>query len=71
MPSRTPTIEYDTCDIVRKVPRTDPFVSFKGRSWRVPKAFKRETVAIRQTHDAQYDICFGATTIAHIDLNPT
>jgi transposase InsO family protein len=68
MPSRTPTIEYDSCDIVRKVPAADPFVSFKGRSWRVPKAFKGETLAIRQTDNHKYDICFGSIKIADIDL---
>lgn len=70
MPSRTPTIEYDSRDIVRKVPDNAPFVSFKGRAWRVPKAFKGETLAIRQTNNDQYDICFGATTVAQIDLRP-
>lgn len=68
MPARTPTIEYDVADIVRKVPNADPFVSFKGKPWRVPKAFKGETVAIRQTDTHKYDICFGATRIAGIDL---
>lgn len=71
MPSRMPVIEYDTHDIVRKIPKTDPFVSFKGKAWRVPKAFKGETVAIRQTNNDIYDVCFGATKIAQIDLNPT
>jgi len=70
MPSRTPIIEYDTYDIVRKIPKADPFVSFKGKTWRVPKAFKGETVAIRQTDNALYDVCFGATKIAQIDLRP-
>ncbi|MBW8882677.1 MAG: IS481 family transposase [Asticcacaulis sp.] len=70
MPSRMPSIEYDTQDIVRRIPKTDPFVSFKGKAWRVPKAFKGETVAIRQRNDDLYDVCFGATKIATIDLKP-
>jgi len=68
MPSRMPTIEYDSNDIIRKVPRDTPRISFKGREWRVPKAFRGETLAIRQTNNATYDVCFGATKIAHIDL---
>lgn len=68
MPSRPPVIEYDANDTVRKIPKDTPMVSFKGRTWRVPKAFKGEYVAIRQTGNAQYDVCFGATKIAAIDL---
>jgi len=68
MPSRMPTIEYDTNDIVRKVPKEMSRINFKGRLWRVPKAFKGESVAIRQRDDSTYDVCFGATKIAKIDL---
>ena len=68
MPSRMPTIEYDTNDIVRKVPKAMSRINFKGRLWRVPKAFKGESVAIRQRDDSTYDVCFGATKIAKIDL---
>jgi transposase InsO family protein len=68
MPSRTPTIEYDDQDIVRKVPKATPFLCFKGKTWRVPNAFQGETVALRQTDNDLYDVCFGATKIATIDL---
>ncbi len=70
MPSRLPTIEYDTHEIVRKINKGHPLISFKGKTWRVPKAFKGETVALRQTDNDLYDICFGATKIAEIDLRP-
>ncbi len=68
MPSRMPTIEYDTNDIVRKVHKEMSRINFKGRLWRVPKAFQGESVAIRQRDDSTYDVCFGATKIAKIDL---
>jgi transposase InsO family protein len=68
MPSRPPVIEYDSRDIVRKVPKDAPLISFKGKAWRVPKAFKGETVAVRQKDNDLYDICFGATKIAIIDF---
>jgi transposase InsO family protein len=71
MPSRLPTIEYDTFDIVRRVQKNLALISFKGRNWRVPKAFRGEAVALRPRDNDLYDICFGATKIAEIDLRPT
>lgn len=68
MPSRLPTIEYDTHEIVRKINKDHPFISFKGKACRVPKAFRGEIVAVRQRDNDLYDICFGATKIADIDL---
>jgi hypothetical protein len=68
MPSRLPDIDYDTLEFVRKVPKDRPVVSFKGKSWRVPKAFRGEYVAVRPTGNDTYAICFGARPIATIDL---
>jgi len=69
MPDRLPEIEYDEHDIVRTVPGTKDYVSFKGRPWPVPRAFRGERVAIRPlTIDGHYGIFFAAHQIAAIDL---
>jgi len=72
MPQRLPAVEYDAGEIVRSVPATKDYVSFKGRPWIVPRAFRGERVAIRPTAiDGRYAICFAAQQIAEIDLtNP-
>jgi transposase InsO family protein len=73
MPDRLPNdIPYDANDIVRIVPQTKDYVSFRGRSWIVPRAFRGERVAIRPNGtDSQYGIFFGSRQIARIDLrNP-
>jgi transposase InsO family protein len=72
MPSGLPKIEYDEHEIVRTVPTTKDYVSFKGRPWIVPRAFRGERVAIRPlAGDGQYGVFFGAYQIANIDLtNP-
>lgn len=69
MPDRLPEIEYDAHEIVRLVPTTKDYVSFKGRKWIVPRAFRGERVAIRPLAvDGQFGIFFGAYRIANIDL---
>jgi Integrase core domain len=69
MPERLPTIEYDAHEIVRTVPATKDYISFKGRTWIVPRAFRRERLAIRPLDtDGRYAICFAAHQIAIIDL---
>ena len=68
MPTGIPTIEYDSTELVRRVAKALPFISFKNRPWRVPKAFAGEVVAVRPTGEGLYDIYFGATRIAKIDL---
>ena len=72
MPGRIPEVEYDSAEIVRSVPASKDYISFKGRLWNVPRAFRGERVAIRPLpNDGQYAICFGAHRIATIDLtNP-
>lgn len=70
MPDTLPEIGYDSFDIVRKVPRQLPKITFKGRQWRVPKAFQGELLALRPAgKDGIYHVCFGATPITTIDLN--
>jgi transposase InsO family protein len=44
-------------------------ISFKGRLWRVPKAFNTKIVAVRPTQtDGLYDLFFRTNLIATIDL---
>jgi transposase InsO family protein len=69
MPERLPKIDYDAHEIVRTVPTTKDYISFKGRPWIVPRAFRGERVAIRPLDaDGRYAVCFGAHQIAVIDL---
>jgi putative transposase len=70
MPKTLPAVEYDAGEIVRKVDASTSHIAFKNRSWRVPKAFRGERVAIRPTaKDGLFAVCFGAHKIAEIDLN--
>ncbi|MDI3469176.1 MAG: putative transposase YagA [Pseudolabrys sp.] len=69
MPDRLPEVEYDDCEIVRSVSTTKAYVSFKGRLWKVPQAFRGERLAIRPlSTDGRYGIFFAAHQIATIDL---
>jgi transposase InsO family protein len=69
MPDRLSELEYDAHEIVRIVPTTKDYISFKGRHWIVPRAFRGERVAIRPLNvDGQYGVFFGAYRIASIDL---
>jgi transposase InsO family protein len=69
MPDRLPQVEYNEHEIVRTVGRTKDYVSFKGRLWKVPKAFHGERVAIRPLNaDGRYGIYFASHQIAAIDL---
>jgi transposase InsO family protein len=69
MPARLPQIEYDDHELVRTVPTSKDYISFKGRRWKVPQAFRGERVAIRPLAcDGRYGIFFGAHQIANIDL---
>jgi transposase InsO family protein len=69
MPDRLPQIEYDEHELVRSVPASKDYISFKGRLWPVPRAFRGERVAIRPlTTDGRYGVFFGAHQIANIDL---
>ena len=69
MPRHLPQPEYDEHDIVRMVSPTSAYLSFKGRRWKVPKAFKGERVAIRPLKpDGTYGVFFASHQIATIDL---
>ncbi|WP_375412494.1 IS481 family transposase [uncultured Bradyrhizobium sp.] len=68
LPDRLPEPEYDTDEIIRTVPATKAYISFKGRSWKVPQAFCGERLAIRPTSDGTYGVFFAAYQVATIDL---
>jgi transposase InsO family protein len=69
MPDRLAEVEYDSGEIVRRVSTTKTYVSFRGRLWRVPQAFRGERLAIRpNSHDGHYGIFFGSRLVATIDL---
>jgi transposase InsO family protein len=70
MPTTLPEVEYDEGEIVRTVSTTKDYISFKGRSWKVPQAFRGERLAIRpKAADGIFAICFGAYQIGEIDFN--
>ena len=72
MPDRLPQVEYASHETVRTVPLTKSYISFKGRLWKLPQAFRGERVAIRPLNrDGQWGIFFAAHQVATIDLtNP-
>ena len=69
MPKRVPEVEYDEHEIVRTVPTTKDYISFKGRFWIVPRAFRGERLAIRPLdRDGSYGVFFASHQIAGINL---
>jgi hypothetical protein len=69
MPDRLPEVEYDSHEIVRRVSTTKAYVSFKGRQWKVPQAFRGERLAIRPiSTGGQYGIFFASHQVATINL---
>lgn len=64
-------IEYAPADRVRKV-QDNGWISFQGREFKIPKAFKGYPVALRATvTDGVMDVLFCHHVIAHIDLRDT
>jgi transposase InsO family protein len=69
MPDRLPEVEYDSDAVVRRVSTTKAYVSFKGRLWKVPQAFRGERLAVRPiSTDGQFGIFFASHQVATIDL---
>ena len=69
MPKTLPTVEYASHEIVRTVPASKDYISFKGRLWKVPEAFRGEPLAIRpNSNDGQFGVFFASHKIATIDL---
>jgi len=69
MPRKLPQVEYGEHEIVRIVPTTKDYISFKGRFWKVPEAFRGEHVAIRpRAGHGCYGVFFASHQIASINL---
>jgi transposase InsO family protein len=69
MPASLPEVEYDEGETVRTVPETKDYISFKGRLFKVPQAFRGERLAIRPlSADARFGIYFAAHLVQTIDL---
>lgn len=67
-PETLPPIEYGATDIVRKV-QAQGVVSYRGRVFRVSKAFRGYPVALRPTpHDGLWRIYFCHQHVADLDL---
>lgn len=68
-PAKLPNVEYSSREIVRTVPNSKDYISFKGKMWKVPEAFRGERVAIRpRGHDGNYGVFFASHQIATINL---
>ena len=68
-PEQLPPIEYDAIDHVRKVQEGGK-IKFHRREFRVGKAFRGYTVALRpSTDDGVYDVYFATHRIAQVDLH--
>lgn len=69
MPAQLPQPVYEEGEITRRVPLTKDYIAFKGRLWKVPGAFRGETLAIRPfDRDGRYGVFFAANHVATIDL---
>lgn len=61
--------EYAPDDLFRRVQQLGRF-SFRGRTWKAPRAFYGKIIALRPTEkDGIYALVFRATTISTIDFN--
>lgn len=70
LPDTLPGVEYDHGETLRTVGTTKAYISFKGRLWPVPQAFRGERVAIRprSPDGSRLGVFFGSRHIATIDL---
>lgn len=67
-PEPLPAIEYAPGDVVRRV-QQQGFIAYRGRHFRIGKAFTGCPVAVRPTLvDGRFDVFFCHQKIAHIDL---
>ena len=72
MPNRLPEPRYDAGTIVRIVPSTKDYISFQGRHFKVPQAFRGERVAVRPLNvDGMFGVYFASYQIATIDMRNT
>jgi putative transposase len=69
MPDCLPDPVYLPDDILRRVPLTKDYIAFNSRLWKVPAAFRGETLALRPLdRDGTYGVFFAANHVATIDL---
>jgi transposase InsO family protein len=69
-PELLPPVEYGPGEQLRRV-QARGRISYRGREWRVPKAFRGQTVAVRPSPtDGVLDVCFLNHRIGIINLNP-
>ena len=67
-PEKLPAVEYDLHDELRKV-YDQGFISFRGKEYRIGKAFTGQRVAVRPTRtDGSFDVFFCNHKVAKIDL---
>jgi Transposase and inactivated derivatives len=68
-PEILPTFDYAPDDHVRKV-QDKGWISFKGHSFKLPKAFKGQKIAIRPTdQDGLWKVWFGTQALTQVDLH--
>ena len=68
-PNNTP-FEYGPDDQLRRVQQGGRF-GFMRRQFRIPRAFRGKTIAIRPTHiDGVFDVFFRAEKLSTLDLSP-
>lgn len=69
MPAKLPPIEYPSDDAVRKV-QSGGHISYAGQTWRLPKAFRGEPVALRPTdRDGLLAVYYVRHQIAELNLH--
>lgn len=69
LPRPLPQPHYGPTEIVRRVSATKAYIAFRGRLWKVPKAFLGQRLAIRPLSDnGHYGVFFAAHRVASIHL---
>ena len=66
-PDQLPPIEYEERDEVRRV-QNGGRIHYKGRQWRVGRAFQGQPVALRQEEEGKVKVYFCRQEIAELDL---
>ena len=66
-----PPFDYAPLDIVRRV-QAGGSISFRGKTWRLPKAFRGKTVALRPTQvDGLFEVFYRHQIIASLNAKHT
>jgi transposase InsO family protein len=68
-PERLPPLEYAPDVTVRKV-QAEGWFSFRGRTFRIAKAFRGERLGLRPTtSDGRFEVLFGVVPLGVVDLH--